>query len=265
MTWKSCAYTIRSLEWQLRDQDKPLLGEFSSRQQDCLSGLVRVAAVLSAISVKEQVVNSHAIKLLSLILDSGTEDTCLIDWDCLSVLVPLTITLPSIFYSEDCTPIPLGTQLELQSLTLILIANLAQIILTVKYDEEDCMEETTEPTDTDGESEDTACLKQIVKILLDRDITNTSSYWKWLQTQCSPFLRCCVIFYHFLTDVPAPGSLETVGGDTYANMCSYLGLPTSCAGLLDKPGVIKLMKKWKSNEKLKVKVSAPSDVTGSFL
>ncbi|KAI5739939.1 hypothetical protein M8J77_025327 [Diaphorina citri] len=254
MTWKSCAYTIRSLEWQLRDQDKPLLGEFSSRQQDCLSGLVRVAAVLSAISVKEQVVNSHAIKLLSLILDSGAEDTCLIDWDCLSVLVPLTITLPSIFYSEDCTPIPLGTQLELQSLTLILIANLAQIILTVKYDEEDCMEETTEPTDTDSESEDTACLKPIVKILLDRDITNTSSYWKWLQTQCSPFLRCCVIFYHFLTDVPAPGSLETVGGDTYANMCSYLGLPTSCAGLLDKPGVIKLMKKWKSNEKLKDKV-----------
>lgn len=54
--------------------------------------------------------------------------------------------------------------------------------------------------------------------------------------------------------MPAAASLETVGGDTYANMCSYLGLPTSCTQLLDKPGVMKLVKKWKSNEKLKDKV-----------
>uniref|UniRef100_A0A8D9AGS5 E3 ubiquitin-protein ligase n=1 Tax=Cacopsylla melanoneura TaxID=428564 RepID=A0A8D9AGS5_9HEMI len=257
MTWKSCAYTIRSLEWQMRDLNKPLLGEFSSRQQDCLSGLVRVSSILSAISVKEQVVNSHATKLLSLILDAGSEGaSCLLDWDPFSVLVPLTITLPSIFYSEDTTPIPLGTQLELQSLTLILIAHLAQIILTVKYEEpEFSMEDSTDPPAT--EDKDTSCLTEIVKILLGPSVDlpcPPSRFWSWVTSQASPFLRCCVIFYHFLTDIPAPMSLTTLGGDTWHNMCSYLGLPTGCDALLNTPGVIKLIRKWKANEKLKDKV-----------
>lgn len=254
MTWKSCAYTIRSLEWLLRDQGKPLLGEFSSRQSDCLSSLVRVSAVLSAISVKEQVVNTHAVKLLSLIFDCphDTPFTCILDWDCFSVLVPLTITLPSIFYSEDVTPIPLGTKLELQSLTLVLVAHIAQTLLSVKYDEEETMEETLSGGFDD---KNTVCLLEIVKILLGRDVSNTQLLWRWIQKQISPFLRCCVIFYHFLTDVPAPACLGSIGGDTYQNMCAYLGLPTTCSQLLDKPGVMKLMKKWISNELVKEKLT----------
>jgi E3 ubiquitin-protein ligase UBR2 len=40
------------------------------------------------------------------------------------------------------------------------------------------------------------------------------------------------LFYHFLLGVPGPSMLMEAGGDTFENLCAYLGLPNSCHELV---------------------------------
>lgn len=62
------------------------------------------------------------------IIDNKVEDACLIDWDCLGLLVPLTGALPSIFHG-DFIPVPCGSILDLHIVTLLLLVNMAQAIV----------------------------------------------------------------------------------------------------------------------------------------
>lgn len=246
MAWKSCSYTIHSLEWLTRDIGKPILGDLSSRQQDCLEGLIRIAGVLGSTWKQEQVINGHAFRLLSLILENPSDGPSLLDWDSFGVLVPLTISIPSLFYTEQPIPIPMGTTLELHTLHLMFISNMAQIILTsdlqrdgIPMEQEDCDETETE------------CLQEVIKTLRGNIEVSTSTVWKIVQENSIPFLRCCVLFYHYLTGVPAPPVLTEVGGDTFVNMCTYLGLTHSCKELLLPSSVMNLIKKWASHERVK--------------
>lgn len=246
MTWRSCAYTITALEWYLRDVGKPLLGDFSSRQEDCIDALVRVTSILGSVWNKEQVINNHGLKLLQLILDGNH---CVLDWDCFGVLVPLTMALPNLFYPEKPTPLPLGTAIDCYTLRLIFTAHITQIILTCNLDPNDFMDDNVIEDASDFE-----CLRNIIKIL--RGMKNDDEIypyvaWKQIQRLSRPFLRSAVIFYHFLTGVPAPPCLTEVGGDTYENMCRYLGLPTSCKELLDHESITKLITKWSEHKKIR--------------
>jgi len=135
MTWKSCAYTIRSLECLLRDMEKPLLGDLSSRHRDCLESLVRIVGVLGTVWKRPEVISSHALHLLSLILDNPLDGPCVLDWDCFGVLVPLTLSLPSLFWSDQATPIPSGNVQELNTLRLMLLSHIVKILLTVDFNE----------------------------------------------------------------------------------------------------------------------------------
>lgn len=74
--------------------------------------------------------------------------------------------------------------------------------------------------------------------------------WKMVQFACLPFLRCCVLFYHYLTDVPAPSLLQEVGGDTFSNMCTYLALPQSPKELFSSKNVLNLINKWCRHEEV---------------
>ena len=67
-----------------------------------------------------------------------------------------------------------------------------------------------------------------------------------------PFLRCCALFYHFLTGVPGPSTLMEVGGDTFENLTAYLGLPNSCQDLISSPLVLDLALKWTQHEKVSI-------------
>lgn len=245
MAWKSCSYTIQSLEWLTRHMGKPVLGHHSSRQQDCLEGLVRLAGVLGSTWKQEQVINTHALRLLTLILENPSHGPSLLDWDSFGVLVPLTISIPSLFYTEQPIPIPMGTTLELHILHMMFISNMAQIILCsdlerngIPMEEENCDESDTE------------CLREIITTLRGNIEMSTASVWKIVQENSIPFLRCCVLFYHYLTGVPAPQVLTEVGGDTFVNMCTYLGLSPSCKELLQPISVINLIRKWASHNRV---------------
>lgn len=247
MTWKACAYTIHSNEVILRYKNKPLLGELSCRQKDCLEALVRVSGILSSTWKKEHEINLHALRLLSLAIDNGGNNSIgILDWDAFGMLVSLTMTLPSLYYTEVPGPAPKGTMLDFHTLLLMFIANLVQIILTI-----DIEEDAEEMLEMDPEeAEDTSCIANLVYKLRGVSIKNTVAVWNLIESCAIPFLRCCCLFYHFLTGVPASGVLTEVKGDTYHNMCCYLGLPTTCNDVLNKPYVEVLINKWMENEKL---------------
>lgn len=247
MTWKSCAYTIHSNEVILRYKKKPLLGELSCRQKDCLEALVRVSAILSSIWKKEHEINLHALRLLSLAIDNGGNNSIgILDWDAFGMLVTLTMTLPSLYYTEVPGPAPRGTMLDFHTLLLMFIANLVQIMLTIdiKEDSEEMLEIDPE------EAEDTCCIADLIFKLRGICIKNTVVVWNLIESCSIPFLRCCCLFYHFLTGVPASSVLTEVNGDTYHNMCCYLGLPYTCNELLNKPYVGILINKWAENDTL---------------
>jgi E3 ubiquitin-protein ligase UBR2 len=139
MTWKSCAYTIHSLECLLRDMEKPLFGDLSCRHRDCLESLVRVVGVLGTVWKRPEVISSHALHLLSLILENPSDGPCVLDWDCFGVLVPLTFSLPSLFLSDQPTPVPSGNVQELNTLRLMFLSHIVKILLTVDFNEEEPM------------------------------------------------------------------------------------------------------------------------------
>jgi len=73
-----------------------------------------------------------------------------------------------------------------------------------------------------------------------------------VKAACVPFLRCCALFYHFLVGVPAPYVLLEVGGDTFENLCAYLGLPNSCHELISSSVVFDLSLNWVQHEKVRI-------------
>ena len=78
---------------------------------------------------------------------------------------------------------------------------------------------------------------------------------------CVPFLRCCALFYHFLVGVPAPYVLLEVGGDTFENLCAYLGLPNSCHDLISSSVVFDLSLNWVQHEKVRITCCAVGTVS----
>lgn len=245
MVWKACAYTIHSIEVVLRYTNKPLL-DLSFLQKGSLEALIRVSGILSSTRNNCEI-NLHAFRLLSIAINNGGNNSIgILDWDAFGMLVSLTMTMPSLYYTDDHYPTARGTILDLHILSLMFITNIVQIILTmnIKEDPEEILEITAK------EAEDTRCIADLVYKLRGIRVKNTIAIWNLIQSCTIPFLRCCSLFYHFLTEVPASAVLMKDNGDTYYNMCCYLGLPTSCKELLDKPYVDMLIDKWTENEKL---------------
>ncbi|KAL1110193.1 hypothetical protein AAG570_008270 [Ranatra chinensis] len=243
LTWKSCSYTVRALEWLLRYMDKPLLGDLSCRQQDCLESLIRLSGVLGTAWPHTQSINDHGVRLLTIVIDNKSSDPAVTDWDSFGFLVPLTASLPNVFYS-DPVPVPVGTLLESHSFTLMFYSNVAQIIINSDL--------SINCSDEEGGvvHEETKCLESLMKLLKDCRIYDTNITWTLIKESSMPFLRCCAIFYHYLTGVAAPQELTEIGGDTFENLCCYLGIPSLCKELLDHPAVYKLFEKWGSHKKV---------------
>lgn len=238
--WKSCSYTIHVIETVLRNDNRSLLGELSSRQKKCIKALIRLSA-LQEICKNQRVVNNYAITLLGLVFDNIFlyDNTCILDWDPFGMLVSLVMCLPSLFSLQTPSPFPTGTVLDLHVLKLMLIATVAQILIGLDLP----LEEIREDEVTD---EDTECLKLYLHILqkTNYERINTALLWKRIKYVASPFLRCSCIFFRYLTGVSAPECLKEIGGDTYENMCKYLGLPIECKKLFDNELIVNVFKNW---------------------
>ncbi|XP_022906723.2 E3 ubiquitin-protein ligase UBR2 [Onthophagus taurus] len=242
MAWKSCAYTIHTIEMILRDANKPLLGNLSSRHRDCIESLVRVMAVLGNTCLTDKVIASHAAKLLSLLIACREDDPSILEWDSFGFLVSLTFSLPSIFTSGKNLCIPTGGTLELHTARLLLTVHIVKILVLKSLNDGD------RSMEVDGEVIDYT--PKIISILT-KECDDWKYYYDEIKRACIPFLRCMVLLYQHLTDHPPGEILTEVGGDTYENICVYLGLPTDINDLFIEDKVLYLVNNWLKHPELK--------------
>lgn len=102
-------------------------------------------------------------------------------------------------------------------------------------------------TDSVDDNGFTTVLKIVGKY---RDGLSTHTVWEYVQNGCLPFLRCCVLFYHYLTEVTTPFILTEIGGDTFANMCTYLDLPQTPRDLFNSNETLLIINRWCSHEEV---------------
>lgn len=122
--WQCCAYTIHSLEVLLRDEGKPLLGNLSLRQHDCLKGLVRMMALMTTAWNKPSLASTHAHLVFTLLVNNNPDQSCLVDWDGFGVMVPLVFLLAKY-------PIPSGGGYEIYSLRLALFMEIIKCLIGI--------------------------------------------------------------------------------------------------------------------------------------
>lgn len=242
MNWKSLAYTIHSIEVSLRDTNKSLLGNLSCRQRDCIENFVRVVSVLGSTWSKSVFINSHAINLLSILFEHENGGPSILQWDTLGFLISLTFSIPSLSCKYSPTPIPTGGTSDLHLLRVLFTSHILKILILMKDDLDNSMD--TDTTDDNGLS---SILKLIGKY---REGVSSHTVWQYVQNACLPFLRCCVLFYHYLTEVPAPMSLTEVGGDTFTSMCAYLDLPQCPKDMFNSNEIMLLINRWYNHEEV---------------
>lgn len=242
MNWKSLAYTIHSIEVSLRDLNKPLLGHLSSRQRDCIENLVRVVSVLGCTWTRSVFTNSHAVNLLSILFEHDHEGPSLLQCDSLGFLISLTFSLPSLSCKYSSTPVPTGGTSDLHALQIIFISHVIKVLVVMEDNFDSSMD--TDTADDNGLCE---VLKLIGKY---RGGLSTYTVWEHVQQACVPFLRCCVLLYHYLTEVPAPVALTEFGGDTFANMCAYLALPQTPRDLFESNEIMTLVNRWCTHQEV---------------
>ncbi|XP_046748290.1 E3 ubiquitin-protein ligase UBR2 [Diprion similis] len=256
LAWKSTVYTIHTIEFILRDMEKPLLGALTSRQRDSLKGLVRIAASLGSTLPNSTVIGNHALNFLTMLLENPHDGPSVLDWDPLGVFIPLTVSLMNLYNikaNASCGLVTGGVQ-ESHALKLVFLSLIVRILVTMEYNENEVM-------DIDNEHwEDRSVLKFTEELGLKVGSYTASELWRRVQAACIPFLRACVLYFHYLTDVPAPVELTKQGGDTYENMCKYLGLPVTSDELLDSEAVVNIAKLWVAHPKVQQYLSDTSTV-----
>lgn len=264
--WKSTAYTIHAIEFLLRDMEKPLLGALSSRQRDSLQNLARMSALLGASFANHQhlwadreMLVSQAVMLLTMLLENPHDGPSIFDWDPFGVLVPLINSLPSVFHTnpeETPPPIITGGVFESHALKLVFLCHIVKILLTLDAATSESMDVDNREADSNSGIEvitATAANSDLVLMqALGINVSSQSAASELLrrtEKACRPFLRCCALYFHFVTDVPAPEALTQIHGDTYENICVYLGLPATCHDLVSSnlDVILKLVQMWKSH------------------
>lgn len=263
--WKSTAYTIHAIEFLLRDMGKPLLGALSSRQRDSVQNLARMSALLGAsfanhthLWADRQMLMSQAIALLTILLENPHQGPCMFDWDPFGMLVPLINLLPCLFHTKaDNTskadsaspPVITGGVFESHALKLVFICHIIKILITIEMTRvESSMDVDSRETEDDETAEPDLALEQILGIrICNQNAAN--QLWQCVEFASRPFLRCCALYFHYVTDVPAPAALTQTHGDTYENICVYLGLPATCRALINSNFnvVLKLMHVWRDH------------------
>ncbi|XP_076276967.1 ubr1 ubiquitin ligase [Lasioglossum baleicum] len=267
--WKSTAYTIHAIEFILRDMDKPLLGALSSRQRDSLEGLARISAILGSACTANSGTNltwankdnirNHALSYLTLLLKNPHDSASILDWDSFGMLVPLINSLPNLFNTKDDGPpqIITGGMCDFYALQLVFLSLIVKILLTSDFNE-GMDTEGQEMTERSAES----ILILVQALSVNIDTQTVSEIWRRVKEACMPFLRCCALYFHYVTDVPAPEELTKVEGATYENICAYLGLPTTCDELV-KPNldvIMKLINVWKSHPIVQMHLAGASAI-----
>ncbi|UYV79674.1 UBR1 [Cordylochernes scorpioides] len=269
MAWQACIFTILSMEWSLRDQRKPVFGDLSSRQEHCLEAIIKLSA--SSLRLYEKLlIRSHASRLLCYLLSPEIYEahslSCL-DVDAFSIAVSLSLLLPSLFEREDdrISNIPLGHSLDSCSLQLAFSLHLVQLLLTLECESDiEMLDEASTLSLTEKEQEEEASLEALYNKITNELKTQPQQFSKGYLRQrvrsgSLPFLRCCAIYYHFLTDVAPPAKMKQLSSSDDAEfdaLCHYLGLPLYLHEIFDSHSVHQLAMTWIKHPSLAKRLQA---------
>lgn len=258
MAWASCTYTIHAMEWLLRDKKKALFGAHSSRNALCLDGIIRFCGTSLQI-FNQDVIRTNCVRILRYLLLSEhylSSPQCCLDLDAFSVLAFLILSMPVLFeHSQTNKAIlhPLGTTLDKYILHVLLTFHFVQVLLTYPFHEEEKMETdnqtfVSESSGPHGES--------VTALLFYEEVRTAAGFDQWnpapsghtivhcLKSGSLPFLRCAAIFFHVLTDTPAPPALQELRDNEFESICSYLGLPPTLDELLASTSLKHLALSW---------------------
>ncbi len=281
LVWQTCAYTVHSVVWSVLGRGSSVFGEMSSRHRDCLSGLVRFCGVVGSNFGKPRVIRSHALKLLSTLLEVDTANLSVLEFDAFGMLVALTFSLPSLFNDTQAAPLPACNSQDKNILQLLYLAHLVQILLTTDQfsteekkaelaEDEEAMEHQQSETKDKDEKEYLPILELLQLVRGAVGFASESDGLEGLSARCVwgdacraslPFLRCCAVFYRHLSGVPLPDQ----GGDflpfldadgEFSRLADYLGLPRTPRDLLSSPQCSSLALRWANHPSVHIALSA---------
>lgn len=260
MTWWSCAYTIHTIEALLRDQQKPLFGELTTRQSDCLGALIRVASICGT-STLPDVLQLHAVRMVNaIIVDPANATSTILETDAFGSVVVLCFLLPYLF--ADTVPRSAITIVdglhEQHIMTAMFTMHVVQILLTADLPLATAASTSSDP-DTPMETEVTeeeSALQQL--LLFVRQQTQTKpdlptplpyQLLEFVQQSSIPFLRSAALFFHYLMNVPAPQALRDPLAAEFEPLLVYLSLP-SFEDIWSSDLLKDLIQRWLSHKNL---------------
>lgn len=221
---RATSYTVLSTNAVLQAEKRPLLGDLPSRHRDALQALIRLAAVIPSVWPTPKHVSHHALSALCTL-----GKTSPMTHEVFGTLVALIITIPSIFCktSGPARPTHLARQLTLEAFRAALTK--ALIVTDVS-----ACEATGEAEQANPDLENLLTfMKELRRGKLQIKKLSPNAVWKTVKKQCHNFLRCCCLFFHFLSDIQPSTELTEVNGDTWETMCEYLDMPHTFRDLMD--------------------------------
>ncbi|CAH0663514.1 unnamed protein product [Chilo suppressalis] len=238
--YRATAYTVLSTNAVLQAEKRPLLGDLPARHRDALQVLIRLVAAVPSIWQAPKHLAHHALSTLNTL-----ETTSPLTHEPFGTLISLVLTIPSLFCKTagPARPNHLVRILTIQALR----AHITRALLLMDFSS--CRGEPMEGQEDFKKSEDLNNLLPLIKDLrkgVFDDNVNASEVWAAIKKQCYGFLRCCCLFYHFLSDIIPPTELTVYGGDTWETMCGYLDMPASFKDLLDTQVARKKIFEWAS-------------------
>ena len=272
MTWQTCAFSVQSVVWSVLDQGRSIFGQMSSRHSDCLSRLVRFCGVVGSNFGEPKVIRSHALKLLSTLLEADAANPSLLEFDAFGILVAFTFSLPSLFNERQAAPLPSGNVQDQHILHLLYVLHLVQILLTTDQftsaaaakegGEEEGEEDAEAAADRRKEALPVLDLLQLVRKAVGFasegdgfEGLDAALVWQDLRQASLPFLRCAALFYSHLTSTAGPQELRHFEEGEFDSLARYLGLPDTPGRLLESPHLTGLAQKWASHPNVRTVLS----------
>ncbi|CAH2087795.1 unnamed protein product [Euphydryas editha] len=225
--YRATSYTIMSTNAVLQAENRPLLGDLPSRHRDALQALIRLAAVVPTTWSSPKHISHHALSTLATL-----EKTSPLTHEVFGTLVALVLAAPSLFCKTagPARPTHLARQITIEAFR----ATLTRAMIAT--DVTSCISEAMDGAETNTKPDLENLLsfmKELRRGKLETENLSPNEVWESIKGQCHNFLRCCCLFYHFLSDIQPPTELTVVGGDTWETMCGYLDLPSTFRDLID--------------------------------
>ncbi|XP_054727034.1 E3 ubiquitin-protein ligase UBR1 [Anastrepha obliqua] len=101
--------------------------------------------------------------------------------------------------------------------------------------DESTTQEPMQPTVSDAEPSQDAYIADD-EFKAPCTLSTIAALYDHIKTEMREFLRCCCLFFHFVTEVEFPDELSYTASDTYENMCKYLGLQTGLETYFESAG-----------------------------